>query len=54
MDKMPSDSETKNISIARKSIHLKRIYQRAFISEEDIIFYDQEMEFLNGMGKYCR
>jgi N-acetylneuraminate synthase/N,N'-diacetyllegionaminate synthase len=36
--KMPSDSETKNISIARKSIHLKNNLSKGHvISEEDII-----------------
>jgi hypothetical protein len=49
---MPSDSETKHLD-SRKSIHLTKIYQ-GILFPKDIISLRQEMEFLNGMGKYCR
>ncbi|MBB1194688.1 N-acetylneuraminate synthase [Flavobacterium sp. SOK18b] len=55
--KMPSDSETKNISIARKSIHLNRSLSKGHvITEEDIISLRpgdgiSPMEWENIIGK---
>jgi hypothetical protein len=54
MEKMPSDSETKNISIARKSIHLTNNLSKGILFPKKILFFTTRRWSFSMVGKYCR